>query len=253
MKETEICLLIQREEDGLFLYLDEQTHTTTPHYVEDPAKAKRIKPWEGVTKETINRPPSYYLENSDRMKKWTAGCKLVAYEVETTVVTKPLLDLGEGPIMEFPVSLTNLQSICQMPIEDDESETLTEACQRADRGQMKLSATIMVEGLQEFLKLHKVEDLFQFDVFRVPTPEVGSEDLKFLFDFAFDKLHASIAGRMGHMPYGEENTVAPNQDGHIYFYKVDNKYFRLTANSELGVWKSGEVTTLSVDRLRDMS
>lgn len=139
MKETEICLLIQREEDGLFLYLDEQIHTTTPHYVKDPTKAKRIKPWEGVTKETISRPPSYYLENSERMKRWTSGCKLVAYEIETTIVAKALPDLGEGPIMEFPISITNLQSICRMPTIDHD-------------GEMPLSGCIEVSGLSDYLK-----------------------------------------------------------------------------------------------------
>lgn len=132
MKETEICLLIQRK-DGLFLYLDEQRHTTTPHYVKDPAKATRIKPSEGVCAKSINRSPNYYLENSTRMQDWCADCRLVPYTITTTVVTEKMGDFKCGPY----------NSPKPVPIfifENDKDGIFT--------------PTITVTGLTNFLKHH---------------------------------------------------------------------------------------------------
>lgn len=131
MKETESCLLVQRK-DGLFLYLDEQRHTTTPHYVEDPAKATRIKPSEGVCEKSIKRKPEYYLENSSRMRDWCANCRLVPYTITTTVICEKQIHLNSGPYN--PPS----------------PEPLIDFVRGTDG---KIKPVVRVEGLSELLKL----------------------------------------------------------------------------------------------------
>ena len=89
MKEVITCLLAQRK-DGKFLRLDEQQHTTSYDFIDNPELAKRTIPHE---KEELIKPKSapYYFENSWRAREiWLVGCKMVPYEITTIITAKKI-------------------------------------------------------------------------------------------------------------------------------------------------------------------
>lgn len=59
---------------GKFFALEIEYATTTPSWVNHPADAHRIHPH---NTEGGLREPEYYFENSDRMKEWLKGSKMV--------------------------------------------------------------------------------------------------------------------------------------------------------------------------------
>ncbi len=89
MKTTERYLLAQRD-DGKFLRLDEQQHTTSYDYVNEPELAKRVKPHK-EEHYSNPEPAPYYFENSNRARLyWVKDCKMVAYEITTEVTAVAL-------------------------------------------------------------------------------------------------------------------------------------------------------------------
>ena len=64
MKTTKRFLLAQRN-DGKFLRLDEQLHTTGYDYVDEPGLAKRIKPYDEEHYSNPKEAPYYFGRYSD--------------------------------------------------------------------------------------------------------------------------------------------------------------------------------------------
>ena len=100
MKTKIKCLLAQRK-DGKFLRLDEQQHTTSYDFVDEPELAKRIHPTKlngygkpmTVNEEELQNPKeaTWYFENSDRARRyWLVDCKMVAYEITTEVMAEKI-------------------------------------------------------------------------------------------------------------------------------------------------------------------
>lgn len=85
---TEHVLLIQRE-DGLFWAPCEELHTTAPGWTGNPAEAKRLMPLNWADFESPHEP-TYYVENSDRMRRWLKGCRTVKAEITTHIEAKLL-------------------------------------------------------------------------------------------------------------------------------------------------------------------
>lgn len=93
MKQVIDCLLIQRKSDGMYFTKNEGRHTTSTGFTKNPEDAFRILPnYHG--KLDVTKPPTWYLENSDRARNWVVGCKTVAYRItvvtEAEVITDPL-------------------------------------------------------------------------------------------------------------------------------------------------------------------
>jgi len=100
MKDTVKVLLTQRS-DGKFLRLDEQDPNTTSYdFVDEPEIAKQIKP---VDEADLKKPHNahYYFENSYRARElWLKDCKMIAYEITTTVEAKPIQEKHQVSLMK---------------------------------------------------------------------------------------------------------------------------------------------------------
>jgi hypothetical protein len=85
--DTKEQVFLIQNETGLFWAPDEQVHTTSPGWVGNPAEAKRIT----VTDfDAEPKEPAYYVENSDRMRRWLKGCRTIKAEITTHIEVKLL-------------------------------------------------------------------------------------------------------------------------------------------------------------------
>lgn len=90
METIEKVLLAQRQTDGKFLRLDEETHTTAYDFVDEPELAERITVWDENDLIAPLEAP-YYFENSERARDlWLKDCVMVAYEITTKISSKKL-------------------------------------------------------------------------------------------------------------------------------------------------------------------
>lgn len=78
--------VIQRIADGKFLSLDDDGQCTREDFVENPIDAHRINKF--CPDEQL-KPPSYYLENSERARRWAMGCRSVWVEVVCEITVTP--------------------------------------------------------------------------------------------------------------------------------------------------------------------
>lgn len=60
--------------NGMFFGLNEDVSTTSPFFTDHPQYAYHVHPH---NQDEPLRPAPYYFENSDRMRSWLEGCKMV--------------------------------------------------------------------------------------------------------------------------------------------------------------------------------
>jgi hypothetical protein len=91
-EETVKCLVAQRTTDGKYLMLDDNGHSTSSHYVDDPEDATRslLSSWSASDFLTNIREPTYYFESSYRAEIWTKDCVMVPFEITTTKIAKEI-------------------------------------------------------------------------------------------------------------------------------------------------------------------
>ena len=78
--------LVAKRHDGRYVGFIETFSTTSPTYMDTPFEAKLIEP--SCQHEFINPfPATYYFENSDRMRHWLKGCKMVSV-IETRTINE---------------------------------------------------------------------------------------------------------------------------------------------------------------------
>ena len=80
-------VLIAVNSRGEFFGLREGRHTTSPFTTNDITKAKQIEPYDEKHLEDTG-PATYYFENSDRMRGWLEGFKMVGYNISVRMVTE---------------------------------------------------------------------------------------------------------------------------------------------------------------------
>ena len=88
--ETVEKVLLARREDGKFLRLSEDRHTTDYDFVEEPELAKRIYLYDPSDEDYTNpKPAPYYFENSYRARElWVKDCVMIPYEITTKTIAK---------------------------------------------------------------------------------------------------------------------------------------------------------------------
>ena len=73
--------LVARRNDGKFLYLAETFNATSPNWIDQPFFATKKRPFKDYDDpdEYFTKPfkATYYFENSDRMRQWLTGCRMV--------------------------------------------------------------------------------------------------------------------------------------------------------------------------------
>jgi hypothetical protein len=74
-------VLVAVNEQGIFFGLYETPAATSPREAKHPADAYIIHPHD-KTLQNI-QPATYYFENSDRMRTWLKGFKMVAVKITT--------------------------------------------------------------------------------------------------------------------------------------------------------------------------
>lgn len=85
-------VLLARRSDGKFLRLDEDVHTISYDFVDEPELAKRKHLYKPTADDYENpKPAPYYFENSWRARElWIKDCVMVPYEITTEVSAKAL-------------------------------------------------------------------------------------------------------------------------------------------------------------------
>jgi hypothetical protein len=78
--QKKIKFLVAQNVNGMFLGLHESFATTSPFECDHPYDAKKVFPY-GDDGLTNIRPAPYYFENSDRMRNWLQGYKMVIVEM----------------------------------------------------------------------------------------------------------------------------------------------------------------------------